>query len=237
MRTPDLIEFDTPDYAAISAAREAWLRMVISQLPIRNALQTALDMGCGGGYFSGVLEDLGFTVTGTDLREENLTLCRQRFPQLTFEQVNLDASFASETRYDLVLMFGILYHLESPLQTIRHISQTVGRVGIISTRVAAGNAMAAYYFSEKQGVAHNTASVTAIPTFPALIRIFHEAGFTHIYRPEIQPDHPQWLPRNPICHGQRQSFIVAREKLDVTNWQRLKADNFLKKWHHADLGK
>ncbi|NCC53351.1 MAG: class I SAM-dependent methyltransferase [Spartobacteria bacterium] len=233
MNMPAAIEFDTPEYAAISAAREAWLRAVVAALPIRNALRTALDVGCGGGHFSGVLAELGFQVTGTDLREENLRVCRERYPRITFERVDLDAPFAHATPCDLVLMFGILYHLESPLQTIRHLSRAIGRVGIVSTRVAAGHAMAAYYFNEKEGAAHNTAPVTAIPTFPALLRLFQQAGFTHIYRPEQQPDHPQWRETSPPRHGQRHSFIVAREPLNVANWQRMDADNFLQKWQHA----
>ena len=222
------IEFDAEPYQIINQAREVWLRRVIAALPIRQDLSTALDLGCGAGYFSGVLRDLGFSVTGLDLRADNIDICRSRYPNVKFGLIDLDGEIGDMGIYDLVLLFGVLYHLQSPLQTILRIRRAIGRVGIVSTRVVSGNEMACYLFSEPQGAAHNTARVTCVPTFPAVISIFSLAGFDHIYYPEEQPDHPQWHP--DFGNGRRHCFVVAREPLDVPRWELLTPLRFLRKW-------
>ena len=77
---PNDIDFDREHYQIINKAREQYLRTCISKLPFRDELSTALDLGCGAGYFSGILHDLGFSVTGLDLRTENIEVCRERYP-------------------------------------------------------------------------------------------------------------------------------------------------------------
>lgn len=225
------IPFDLDHYVVINKAREAWLKDVIRQLPIRDELTTALDVGCGAGFFSGVLQELGFSVEGMDLREENLALCRDRYPTIPFRQVNLDLPFELARTYDMVLLFGILYHLQSPLQTILNLAKSIGRLAIISTRTAPGNEMACYLYQEYQGMAHNHARITAVPTFPALLAMFNQAGFPHIYRPEHQPDHPQWRP-DQTPSGLRHCFIISREKWTSTpkDWAKLTPPDAKRKW-------
>lgn len=70
------------DYQVINKARERWLRSCIAQIPFHNELSTALDVGCGAGYFSNTLYELGFSVMGVDLREENIEVCRRRYPDI-----------------------------------------------------------------------------------------------------------------------------------------------------------
>jgi SAM-dependent methyltransferase len=228
------LEFDLPAYRRINQAREFWLRHVIAQLPFRRELQTALDVGCGAGHFAGVLRELGTTVTGIDLQEENIRVCRERYPGLAFHPVNLDEPFQIPP-YDLVLLFGILYHLQSPLQTIERLGRAIGRLAIIESRVAPGNKPALYLFQEHEGPAHNTARVTAVPTLPALLAMFRQAGLDYLYLPAEQPDHPEWQgPKR--TNGKRYSFIAARESIPVDGWRLLRPVEFLKKWQPLHLG-
>jgi SAM-dependent methyltransferase len=226
------LEFDLPHYRAIDAAREVWLRRVLDALPFRRELRTALDVGCGAGHFCGVLAGLGFAVTGADLRDENLTVCRERHPGLTFTRADLDGDFDLGT-HDLVLMFGVLYHLQSPLTAVARLARSVGRVGVVSTRVAAGDEPALYLFRENEGPAHNTARLTAVPTLPALLTLFREAGLDHAYLPADQPDHPEWKLSG---HGRRVSFVVARESLMDPRWRPLSGPPPLRKWESREGG-
>src|SRR5947207_13657285 len=84
------VTFDASEYKRINHVREQWLTKALSLLPFRSRLKTALDLGCGAGYFSGVLEQAGFQVTGLDLRQTNIELCRQRYPGCTFGLIDLD---------------------------------------------------------------------------------------------------------------------------------------------------
>ncbi len=220
--------FDRKHYQIINTAREQFLRSCITQLPFRGDLSTALDVGCGAGYFSQILHEHGFSVTGLDLRRENVEVCQERYPDINFDLIDLDEDFGEIGTYDLVLVFGILYHLQSPLQTIIRLSKAVGRVGIISTRVASGKEMAMYIYSENQGAANNVARSIAVPTFPAIVSMFSQAGFEFIYLPSAQPEHPEWSPA--YGNGRRYSFIVSREAIAVPNWKLVHTTRFLNKW-------
>jgi SAM-dependent methyltransferase len=222
------IVFDREAYAVISSAREQWLRRCIDRIPFRSELKTALDVGCGAGHFSAVLRELGFEVTGVDLRPDNIDVCRTRHPDISFDVIDLDQPFGEIGTFDLVLLFGILYHLESPLQTVQRLSQAIGRVGIVSTRVAEGDEMALYLFHEREGAANNQARVTAVPTFAALLAIFGHAGLPHLYLPSPQVDHPQW--RQDFGNGRRYSIVVSREPIDEPSWQPVDAPDFHVKW-------
>ncbi len=136
--------FDSKTYTAINEARQEWFTRCLKDIPFTDELTTAADLGCGAGFFSNYLAKSGLNVTGADLQQENIDLCQQRYPDITFQTINLDENFSSPGTFDLVLMFGILYHLQSPLQTILRLSKTIGRLGIVETRVAPGTSMACY---------------------------------------------------------------------------------------------
>ena len=87
---------------------------------------TALDLGCGRGWYASALADRGFRVIGMD-RVDQVTDARIEMhvgdirPPLPF----LDASF------DTVLMFDILEHLEAEaeiLSEVRRVCRAGGRV-------------------------------------------------------------------------------------------------------------
>jgi SAM-dependent methyltransferase len=227
------VPFDASEYVRINQCRERWLTKALSLLPFRSRLKTALDLGCGAGYFSSVLARAGFQVTGLDLRQSNVELCRQRYPGCTFGLINLDDTSQLIPdiigRYDLVLMFGLLYHLESPLQVISRLAPCIGEVAFVGTRVAQGTSMACYLHQEFQGDDQGKASCVAVPTFPAVTAMFAISGFSHIYLPDFQPEHPQWDPAQ-FQNGLRKQFIVSREPLTVPGFQLVQAPEPIRKW-------
>jgi SAM-dependent methyltransferase len=227
------IVFDRQDYMQINAVREAWLKRLLATLPLRSELATALDLGCGAGYFSKVLLDLGMRVTGMDLRSGNIELCMQRYPEIAFRPINLDdlseADAKTIGRYDLVLMFGLLYHLESPLQVIRRLAPCIGRVAIVETRGAQGNAIACYLHREYEGADQNSARIVAVPTFPALVGMFAWSGIPYVYDTDHQPVHEQWdVSRYP--NGVRRQLVVSRDEILVPGFIRLETPEPVQKW-------
>jgi SAM-dependent methyltransferase len=159
-----------------------------ARLVAGSQLVTALDLGCGAGYFSNLLQRAGFCATGLDLRVSNIDLCRRRHPECTFGMINLDdtSQLLPEKigRFDVVLMFGLLYHLQSPLQVSSRLAPCIGRVAIVETRVAAGNALACYLHREFAGDDQNSAPLVAVPTFSALITRFASFGLPYTYLPD-----------------------------------------------------
>jgi len=51
-----------------------------------------------------------------------VTEARRRFPHIPFEQADVEERAILELgKFDLVLCFGLLYHLENPLLAIRNL--------------------------------------------------------------------------------------------------------------------
>jgi SAM-dependent methyltransferase len=69
-----------------------------------------LDLGCGGGHFTAVAVELGWTVTGIDASEDQLRVARDRLPTVEFVQADgadlpfadgsFDAGFSTFTHTD-----------------------------------------------------------------------------------------------------------------------------------------
>src|SRR5258708_37344190 len=85
-------------------------------------LSNAVDAGCGVGFFSQTLAECGLNVCGLDGRGENVAEARRRFPHISFEQGDIEERAILQLgRFDLVLCFGLLYHLENTLRAVRNV--------------------------------------------------------------------------------------------------------------------
>lgn len=89
---------------------------------------TAIDLACSEGWFGHRLLDWGArTVTGVDIRHENV-----RRAELVRDRIGIDADRLKFVRsdvhdldpaalgtHDVVLCFGLIYHLENPVGALR----------------------------------------------------------------------------------------------------------------------
>lgn len=63
--------------------------------------RTVLDVGCGLGFFSDYIHNLGFDVVGIDIASDCISIARENFPSLKFHATNiLDYSKEEHDRYD-----------------------------------------------------------------------------------------------------------------------------------------
>jgi trans-aconitate methyltransferase len=101
---------------------EPYLEIVAGLLP---PPARVLDLGCGGGepiarYFI----ERGYDLTGIDIAEEMLVMCRSRFPSVTWLKEDM-RSMALSTRFDLLIAWDSFFHLRRDEQrqmfeTFRH---------------------------------------------------------------------------------------------------------------------
>lgn len=92
----------------------------------------ALDLGCGDGYFTGMLADAAMTVTGADVAEAALTRARRRHPGLRFERVPFEGELPFEDgAFELVWASEVIEHVADTarwLSEVRRVLAPRGRL-------------------------------------------------------------------------------------------------------------
>src|SRR5262249_53865017 len=73
-----------------------------------------VDLGCGSGAFTRLLDDAGFAAEGVDLSPRLIALARRLYPHIAFREGDVEALPFSEGSFDGVLLSGIVHHLPDP---------------------------------------------------------------------------------------------------------------------------
>lgn len=83
-----------------------------------------LDLGAGTGKYSLSLFDLGYDVTSVELVKHNLKFITMKNPNIKAYLGNaLDLSKFMDKSFDLIIMFGPIYHLHSKEEKIKALSE------------------------------------------------------------------------------------------------------------------
>ena len=111
--------------------------------------QRILEVGAGLGHIGDFFAQLGFAVTSTDGRPEHVAAMRDRGRDafvLDLDQVTSD----DLTGYDIVLSFGVLYHLERPAEFLAACGAAVNTL-FLETAVCDATAPVIQWVSEATG--------------------------------------------------------------------------------------
>jgi len=146
-------EFDLPDGSttqsylpedaqAVHDTRWQMAQSILSPLTRTSNGLTALDLASHQGWFSKKLCDIGCsTVTGLEPRQQHVDdaeLMKRAFGLEQLRFVNSDIQHIDQTGVepaDIVLMLGLLYHLENPVGAIRTAFKYCKSVCLIETQV------------------------------------------------------------------------------------------------------
>ena len=207
--------FDEPHARRFVEARQAMLRPILSDLRERLQIRSVADVGCGVGYFSGFLRDLGFEVAGFDGRPQNIEEAKRRNSGIEFRHADVeDPSIIRSGPYDMVLCVGLLYHLENPLRALRNLSAMAGRLLLIESYATPQKETALYLREEP---AFNDQSLTSLALYAsesALIKISYKIGFSCVYRFVPFPDHEDF--KNLMGRKRQRTMLLAsRSPLDL----------------------
>jgi ubiquinone/menaquinone biosynthesis C-methylase UbiE len=205
-----LTQTDIPsEVLRIHKSRREKLRRVIRDHVVGAERLTALDIASHEGYFSIELARHFDEVHGIELRPESLDAARQivkaldvsnvRFTQADFTRLCYDPSLSA----DFVLLFGLLYHLENPIATLRLASQLARKYILVETQVfpydIAGKiedghyqwqrqiqgvfSLSADYPNEREG---GSTTIALVPSLNTLLFLLREFGFRNVQ--VIAPD-------------------------------------------------
>ncbi len=185
--------FDNENYAQFSQARINLLQTFLPELQRQLGLHTALDVGCGTGFFSEFLRDTAFRVSALDGRKENVDEAQRRVENVDFRQADIeDPSLHTLGTFDLVLCFGLLYHLENPFRVIRNLFALTGKVLVIESMCVPDESSLLYLLDEGKLEDQGLNYVALYPSEGCLIKMMWRAGFPFVYRFRALPDHEQF---------------------------------------------
>ena len=141
-------EFNLPD----GSITESYLPQVARQVhatrqkALRHYLRgwgsdgaTAFDISCHEGFFTLMLREYFHFVVGLDKNVESLLKAKQissllGHPEIDFQHSTLE-DWSEDRCADFVLCFGLLYHVENPIQILRKLSAVTLKTLCIETQV------------------------------------------------------------------------------------------------------
>lgn len=188
--------------------RQIFTKELLDDLASKFKISSAVDVGCGVGYFSKFLHDFGFRVTGIDGREGNVEESRRRYPDITFLSANAEDLHPEELgSFDLVLCFGLLYHLENPFRVIRNLYSIAQQVLLVESMCAPGTSPVLELLDEYKGVNQGLNHVAFYPTESCLVKMLYRAGFPFVYGFAKLPAHDMF--RATLRFSKQRTILLA----------------------------
>lgn len=209
--------FDSPEALAINEARMSHLESLA--LPL--AGKRVLDAGCGVGHLASRLERMGCRVVCVDGREANISSLRMRYPTLEAHVANVESErLARFGRFDAVFSYGLLYHLENPLQGLRNLESVCDDLMLLETIIC--DHELPLVRAEDEGSDFNQAlgGLGCRPTPHYVVLALNRVGFPHVYAPVSPPEHRDfrfgWQNTLDVArdgHPLRCVFVASRKEL------------------------
>jgi FkbM family methyltransferase len=200
--------FDHEHTKLISARREEFLGRLLKDIKRFLGNTTALDAGCGIGHFAQYLLAQGFDVSAFDGREQNVLEARQRAPHIQFYVQNVEnPNLTKLGMFELVVCFGLLYHVENPFLAVRNLYSITRNTLIIETMVAPHSNPAAVMINEIPTEDQALNFVALIPSEISLINMLYQAGFQKVYQCVELPKHEEF--EETSQYKRRRTILVA----------------------------
>ena len=178
--------------------------------------KSTLDVGCGVGLISQTLSDAGLGVTAVDARPENVAEAKRRYPHLDFRVGNAeDVVLRRIGRFDIVVCFGLMYHLENPFMAVRNLFEVANELLVIESIVAPGDSPMAVLNQLKGSRGSALRNIAFIPTESCLASMCYQAGFRRVYRPVRPPDNPYF--RSSMFRRRQRTVLVAAKEMSRLN--------------------
>ncbi|MEO8458960.1 MAG: methyltransferase domain-containing protein [Dokdonella sp.] len=197
--------YDNGALDAIHSTRLAMLsRALANRFGDHIAGKSAVDIACHQGYFSVQLAQRGIDVLAVDTRDEHVADTRLICDAIGLKNLRvlqsdvhlLDA--AQVGTFDIVLMLGLIYHLENPIGALRVARALCRDVCLVETQIVPGMNGFVDYGSyrfvkplkgsfgivdetwETHGPEASTTGICLIPSLDALLWIMEKVGFSRV---------------------------------------------------------
>jgi len=173
------------------------------------------------GHLAARLERMGCHIVCIDGRKENIDGLRTRYPGLEAHVANVENEPLSRFgRFDVVFSYGLLYHLENPLQGLRNLESVCDELLLLETIICDHELPLLRIEDEPLNLNQALGGLGCRPTPRYVVLALNRAGFRYIYAPASPPEYQdfQFEWRNNLdCsrdgYPLRCVFVASRTKL------------------------
>ena len=220
--------FDQPNYLKINEARMSHLASLRLQLERKKVI----DIGCGVGDLAQFFVERDCQVVCLDGRQENISSLRLRYPDLDAHVVDIEAESISQFgMFDIVFAYGILYHLENPLASLRNMASVCQELLLLETQICDHTLPIVRIADESAAFSQALGGLGCRPTPSYIVLALNRIGFPFVYAPKFPPQHPEFqfkwknnLDWRRDKHPMRCIFIASRTELESPKLINLLAD-------------
>ena len=207
---------------SISDLPERCLYWMQSLLDFKLPPASVLEVGCGHGGTVALMRRAGFDAIGMELSPWVVEFARQAF-DIPVLQGPVETGVVDGRRFDAILMFDVLEHLRSPIDTIRYCEKLLKPDGIFVIQTPKVPPAESYdqLIREDGGfVSHLHPEHLFLFTYPAAKKLFESTGFRRMV--QLTPLYPHDM----FFVASKQSFngnhpAAIEEKLLATSDGRL----------------
>lgn len=98
-----------------------WLKKLNEHIPIEKGKgRKVLEIGCSIGGVASLLADRGFKVYASDISRYAVEKARKLSPQINFSVFDAQKGIPLKIKFDLIISFEVVEHLEKPELAIKH---------------------------------------------------------------------------------------------------------------------
>ena len=197
----DFYDKTATDWAAKWYPDETMLPLLRKFIKLFDITPRILDAGCGAGYESMRLANLGAEVVGIDISKESLNIARRKNPNCRFELMDFKHMDNSLGAFDGIVSISSIIHIEDcDLQTVfDNFGRMAKSTGFLFMVFAEGDG-----YNEKKsireidGEKYNRATYHHLPD--RIIKAAHKSDFRYV---------DEWFLDEPLL-GQWKYFIFQR---------------------------
>jgi FkbM family methyltransferase len=187
--------FGSPVYRDLNRTR---LDHLHSMGVVPEPLHRVLELGAGIGDLSGYFVNHAQHMVIVEGREKNVQILRQRYSSKNIPHVRvvrMDLNTPSDLReepFDLVLCYGLLYHLRNPLAFLDWAAAQCRGVLVLETRVSNGLGPGLHFVAERSEIPDRAMDGVGIRPDRHWLLCEMTRRFKHVYLPIVPPKHPEF---------------------------------------------
>jgi Methyltransferase domain len=181
--------------------------------------RTVLEVGAGVGDHTSFFLDRGCEVVTTDGREENLSLLRTRYPDLTTGLLDLDdPDTAAAANVEIVYCYGTIYHLSRPAEAIAFLARHTSDLILVETCVSPNDDESVNLVDEDEQNPSQALHGRGCRPTRSWVKARLAEHFDNVYLTTTQPWHEEfpldWSFSDPPAMLTRSVFVASRRPIE-----------------------